>query len=62
MERRGKRHRSKATRVGASECGQRTSFNRTREAGHRDEVEGVVASSLCSPRNGDVGFIDWLDQ
>jgi ribosomal protein S7 len=28
----------KTTRVGASECGQRTSFNRTREAGHLDEI------------------------
>src|SRR5436305_15342903 len=36
----------KTTRVGASECGQRTSFNRTREAGNRDEVEGVVANTL----------------
>jgi hypothetical protein len=51
----------KATRVGASECGQRTSFNRTREAGNRDEVEGVVANTLNLFRNGAVGFIDWLD-
>ena len=36
----------KATRVGASECGQRTSFNRTREAGHLDEIQGVVANTL----------------
>src|SRR6266496_878656 len=36
----------KATRVGASECGQRTSFNRTSEAGHLDEIQGVVASTL----------------
>jgi len=34
------------TRVGASEGGLRTSFNRTREAGNRDEVEGVVANAL----------------
>src|SRR5882724_8080018 len=33
----------KTTRVGASECGQRTSFNRTRVAGHLDEIQGVVA-------------------
>jgi hypothetical protein len=49
------------TRVRASECGQRTSFNRTRVAGHRDEVEGVVTSWLNAFRNGAVGFIDWLD-
>ena len=52
----------KTTRVGASECGQRTSFNRTRVAGNRDEVEGVVANTLNLFRNGAVGFIDWLDR
>ena len=59
----------KTTRVGASEGGLRTSFNRTREAGNRDEVEGVVANTLNLFRNGasllanafGVGFIDWLD-
>ncbi len=60
----------KTTRVGASECGQRTSFNRTREAGHLDEIQGVVANTLQLPRNGAacrvsiftlVGFIGWLD-
>jgi hypothetical protein len=59
----------KATRVGASECGQRTSFNRTREAGNRDEVGGVVANTLKLYCNGAachvssftlVGFIVWL--
>jgi hypothetical protein len=35
--------------------------NRTREAGLRDEVEGVVANMLNSFRNGAVGFIEWLD-
>jgi hypothetical protein len=50
----------KTTRVGASECGQRTSFNRTREAGNRDAVEGVVANTLNLFRNAAVGFIDWL--
>jgi hypothetical protein len=35
----------KTTRVGASECGQRTSFNRTREAGNLDEIQGVVANT-----------------
>src|SRR6266576_2490443 len=51
----------KTTRVGASEGGLRTSFNRTREAGNRDEVEGVVENTLRLFRNGAVGFIDWLD-
>ncbi len=36
----------KTTRLGASEGGLRTSFNRTREAGNRDEVEDVVANTL----------------
>src|SRR5436309_15653511 len=51
----------KTTRVGASECGQRTSFNRTREAGNLDETQGGVASTLNLYRQGAVGFIDWLD-
>src|SRR5205823_6384131 len=60
----------KTTGVEASECGQRTSFNRTREAGHLDEIQGVVANTLKLHRNGAaccvftftlVGFIDWLD-
>src|SRR6266516_8138577 len=59
----------KTTRVGASECGQRTSFNRTREAGHLDEIQGVVVNTLSLSRNAAacrvfaftlVGFIDWL--
>jgi hypothetical protein len=59
----------KTTSVKASECGQRTSFNRTRVAGSRDEVEGVVAITLNSFRGGAVGrvssftlvgFIVWL--
>src|SRR5438552_18181155 len=52
----------KTTWVGASECGQRTSFNRTREAGNRDRVEGVVANTLKLYRQGAIGFIDWLDR
>jgi hypothetical protein len=60
----------KTTGVGASECGQRTSFNRTREAGNRDEVEGIVADTLDLFQNGAcrvslftlVGFIVWLDR
>ena len=60
----------KTTRVGASKCGQRTSFNRTREVGHLDEIQGVLANTLNAFRNGAacrvfmftlVGFIDWLD-
>jgi hypothetical protein len=48
---------------------EREDANRTREAGNRDEVEGVVANTLKLPRTGTsllansfgVGFIDWLD-
>ena len=40
---------------------EREDANRTRAAGNRDEVEGVVASTVDLPRNGAVGFIDWLD-
>ena len=40
---------------------EREEANRTREAGHRDEIEGVVANTLNAFRNGAVGFIDWLD-
>jgi hypothetical protein len=39
---------------------EREDTNRTREAGSRDEVEGVVANTLKLLRNGTVGFIDWL--
>jgi len=39
---------------------EREDANRTREAGNRDEVEGVVANTLNLFRNGAVGFIDWL--
>ena len=39
---------------------EREDENRTREAGHLDEIQGVVASTLESLRNGGVGFIDWL--
>jgi hypothetical protein len=35
--------------------------NRTREAGHLDEIQGVVANTLVIIRLGAVGFIDWLD-
>jgi hypothetical protein len=40
---------------------EREDANRTREAGSRDEVEGVVANTLKLHRKGAVGFIDWLD-
>ena len=40
---------------------EREDTNRTREAGNRDEVEGVMANTLKVHRNGAVGFIDWLD-
>jgi len=40
---------------------EREDGNRTRVAGNRDEVEGVVAITLSLYRNGAVGFIVWLD-
>ena len=40
---------------------EREETNRTRVAGHLDEIQGVVANTLKLPRNGAVGFIDWLD-
>jgi hypothetical protein len=40
----------------------REDARRTREAGNRDEVEGVVANTLNLFPNGAVGFIDWLDR
>jgi hypothetical protein len=40
---------------------ERDEANRTREAGHLDEIQGVVASKLKLYRSGAVGFIDWLD-
>jgi hypothetical protein len=39
---------------------EREDTNLTREAGNRDEVEGVVASTLNSQRILAVRFIDWL--
>jgi hypothetical protein len=39
---------------------EREDANRTREAGNRDEVEGVVANMLKFFRQWAVGFIDWL--
>ena len=40
---------------------EREDANRTRVAGHLDEIQGVVANTLNLFRNGAVGFIDWLD-
>ena len=40
---------------------EREDENRTREAGNRDEVEGVVANVLVVIGSGAVGFIEWLD-
>ena len=39
----------------------REDANRTREAGHLDEIQGVVATTLNAFRNGDAGFIDGLN-
>src|SRR6266496_4793457 len=39
---------------------EREETNRTRVAGHLDEIQGVVASTLKLFRNGAVGFIVWL--
>jgi hypothetical protein len=40
---------------------EREEANRTREAGHLDEIQGVMANTLKSLRNGAVGFIGWSD-
>ncbi len=40
---------------------EREDANRTREAGHLDEIQGVVANTVNVLRGGAVGFIDWLD-
>ena len=40
---------------------EREDANRTREAGHLDEIQGVVPNKLDLFRNGAVGFIDLLD-
>jgi hypothetical protein len=39
---------------------EREEANRTREAGHLDEIQGVVANRVSAFRNGAVGFIGWL--
>ena len=40
---------------------EREEANRTRVAGNLDEIQGAVASTTKSHRQGAVGFIDWLD-
>jgi hypothetical protein len=40
---------------------EREDANRTRVAGHLDEIQGIVANTLNLFRSGAVGFIDWLD-
>ncbi len=48
---------------------EREGVSRTREAGHLDEIQAVVANTLTLFRDGasllaktfGVGFIDWLD-
>jgi hypothetical protein len=38
----------------------REDASRTREAGHLDGIQGVVANTLKLSRQWAVGFIDWL--
>jgi hypothetical protein len=45
----GKTERSNG-REHMSQCGQRTSFNRARVAGHLDEIQGAVANMLKGAR------------
>jgi len=40
---------------------EREDANRTREAGHLDEIQGGAANTVNVLRGGAVGFIDWLD-
>src|SRR5437773_11427476 len=40
---------------------EREDANRTREAGHLDEIQGGVANTLNAFRGRAVGFIDWLN-
>ena len=40
---------------------EREETNRTRVAGHLDEIQGAVTNTLNLFRIGAVGFIDWLD-
>ena len=40
---------------------EREDANRTREAGHLDEIQGAVATALMLLPNGPIGFIEWLE-
>src|SRR5436189_2176324 len=40
---------------------EREDANRTREAGHLDEIQGGVANTVNVLRGGAVGLIVWLD-
>ena len=40
---------------------EREDANRTREAGHLDEIQGAVANTQKFSFQGAVGFIVWLD-
>ena len=51
----------KVPRYNTAGVREREDASRTREAGNRDEVEGVVANTLNLFRGGAVGFIEWLD-
>jgi hypothetical protein len=50
----------KVPRYNTAGVREREDAHRTREAGNRDEVEGVVANRLNLFRKGAVGFIEWL--
>jgi len=39
---------------------EREGENRSREAGHMDKIQGIVANRLNLLGNGAAGFIDWL--
>jgi hypothetical protein len=60
----GRKHHKPRLALNSNTAGvcEREDANRTRVAGHLDEIQGVVASTRNSHRNGAVGFIDWLDR
>ena len=59
----GRKHHKSRLALNNTTAGlcEREDANHTRVAGHLDEIQGVVASTLTLQRNGAVGFIDWLD-